>query len=77
MMNYVYFVDDIYRKEKRDQTKGLTNLGAMDMIAQYKPARYNKPDVSFHYNNSNLWCLVPLLKSKRRALCAVYERECV
>src|SRR6201991_3294409 len=37
MMNYVYFVDDIYRKEHLNQRKGLTNTEAMNMIAQYKP----------------------------------------
>lgn len=62
MMNYVYFVDDIYRKEKRDQSKGLTNMQAMDIIAQYKPARYNKPDVSFHYNNSNFMVLGAIIE---------------
>ncbi len=62
MMNYVYFIDDIYRKEKRDQKKGLTNMQAMDMIAQYKPARYNKPDASFHYNNSNFMVLGAIIE---------------
>jgi CubicO group peptidase (beta-lactamase class C family) len=62
MMNYVYFVDDIYRKEKRDQKKGLTNMGAMDMIAKYKPARYNKPDASFLYNNSNYMVLGAIIE---------------
>jgi len=62
MMNYVYFVDDIFRKEKRDQRKGLTNMEAMDMIAKYKPARYNKPDASFHYNNSNFMVLGAIIE---------------
>jgi CubicO group peptidase (beta-lactamase class C family) len=62
MMNYVYFVDDIYRKEHLDQRKGLTNAGAMAMIAKYKPARYNKPDVSFHYNNSNFMVLASIIE---------------
>jgi CubicO group peptidase (beta-lactamase class C family) len=29
MMNYVYFTDDVYRKEHRDQRKGLTNAQEM------------------------------------------------
>jgi CubicO group peptidase (beta-lactamase class C family) len=62
MMNYVYFVDDIYRKEHLDQRKGLSNEGAMAMIAKYKPARYNKPDVSFHYNNSNFMVLASIIE---------------
>lgn len=57
MMNYVYFIDDIYRKEHRNQKKGLTNAQAMEMIAQYKPHPFNKPDVRFLYNNSNFMVL--------------------
>jgi CubicO group peptidase (beta-lactamase class C family) len=62
MMNYVYFADDIYRKEHLDQRKGLSNKDAMAMIAKYKPARYNKPDVSFHYNNSNFMVLGAIIE---------------
>ncbi|EHQ27992.1 serine hydrolase domain-containing protein [Mucilaginibacter paludis] len=57
MMNYVYFVDDIWRKEHRDQRKGITNMDVMNLIAQYKPRPFNKPDVRFLYNNSNFMVL--------------------
>ncbi|NCD69439.1 serine hydrolase domain-containing protein [Mucilaginibacter agri] len=57
MMNYVYFIDGVFRSEHRDQRKGVTNQQAMDMIAQYKPAPFNKPDKSFLYNNSNFMVL--------------------
>lgn len=57
MMNYVYFIDDIWRKEKRDMRKGITNQEVMDVIAQYKPAPYTSPDRTFHYNNSNYMVL--------------------
>ncbi|RKR81383.1 CubicO group peptidase (beta-lactamase class C family) [Mucilaginibacter gracilis] len=62
MMNYVYFVDDVFRKEHRDQRKGITNQQVMDMIAQYKPARFNKPDIAFHYNNSNFMVLGAIIE---------------
>ena len=62
MMNYVYFTDDIYRKEHRDQRKGLTNAQEMDMIAQYKPAPFNKPDARFLYNNSNYMVLGSIIE---------------
>src|ERR1700761_65592 len=62
MMNYVYFLDDIYRAEHRDQRKGLTNQQAMDMIAQYKPAPFNKPNVRFLYNNSNFMVLGSIIE---------------
>ena len=62
MMNYVYFIDGIYRKEHRDQRKGLTNMQAMAMIAQYKPAPFNKPDKRFLYNNSNFMVLGSIIE---------------
>jgi CubicO group peptidase (beta-lactamase class C family) len=62
MMNYVYFVDDIFRKEHRDQKKGLTNQQVMDMIAQYKPRPFNKPNIRFLYNNSNFMVLGAIIE---------------
>lgn len=62
MMNYVYFVDDIYRKEHRNQRKGLTNAEAMAMIAKYKPARFNAPNKTFLYNNSNFMVLGSIIE---------------
>jgi len=62
MMNYVYFADDIYRKEHRDQRKGMTNTEAMNLIAQYKPARYLPPNKKYHYNNSNFMVLGSIIE---------------
>jgi CubicO group peptidase (beta-lactamase class C family) len=62
MMNYVYFTDDVYRKEHRNQSKGISNLDEMNLIAEYKPARFNKPDVRFLYNNSNFMVLGSIIE---------------
>jgi CubicO group peptidase (beta-lactamase class C family) len=62
MMNYVYFIDDIYRKQHLNQKKGLTNAQAMAMIAQYKPHPFNKPNVRFLYNNSNFMVLGAIIE---------------
>src|SRR6201996_3553388 len=75
MMNYVYFVDDVYRAEHRDQRKGLTNQQAMDMIAQYKPARFNSPNKSFLYNNSNFMVLGSIIEKVSGKSYAEYVKE--
>lgn len=62
MMNYVYFTDDIYRKQHLDQRKGLNNAQEMALIAQYKPAPFNKPNVRFLYNNSNFMVLGAIIE---------------
>ncbi|WP_419801963.1 serine hydrolase domain-containing protein [Mucilaginibacter sp.] len=62
MMNYVYFTDDIYRKEHRDQRKGLNNAQEMALIAQYKPTPFNKPNARFLYNNSNFMVLGAIIE---------------
>lgn len=60
--NYVYSIDDVFRKEHRDQKKGVTNAQMMDLLAQYKPARYNAPDKGYHYNNSNFMVLGSIIE---------------
>lgn len=62
MMNYVYFVDGLWKKQKKDERKGITNMDVMSLIAQYKPARYSAPDVKFHYNNSNFMVLGAIIE---------------
>ena len=62
MMNYVYFIDDIWRKEKRDMKKGVSNQEVMKVIADKKPNRYAKPDHVFHYNNSNYMVLGAIIE---------------
>jgi len=75
MMNYVYFTDDVYRKEHRNQRKGLTNAEEMALIAQYKPARFNKPDVRFLYNNSNFMVLGSIIEKVTGEPYAQYMKE--
>jgi len=62
MMNYVYFIDDIWRKEKRNMKKGISNQEVMQVIAEKKPNRYTKPDNRFHYNNSNFMVLGAIIE---------------
>jgi CubicO group peptidase (beta-lactamase class C family) len=75
MMNYVYFVDDVYRSEHRDQRKGITNQQTMDMIAQYKPAPFNKPDKRFLYNNSNFMVLGSIIEKVTGENYAQYVKD--
>jgi CubicO group peptidase (beta-lactamase class C family) len=75
MMNYVYFVDDIYRKEHRIQKDGLSNADAMGMIAKYKPARYRAPDQAFHYNNSNYMVLASIIEKVTKVPYAQFMKE--
>ncbi len=75
MMNYVYFADDIYRKEHRDQKKGMTNVDAMNLIAKYKPARYLPPDKKYHYNNSNFMVLGSIIEKVTGIPYAQYMME--
>ncbi|RYU89531.1 class A beta-lactamase-related serine hydrolase [Mucilaginibacter terrigena] len=75
MMNYVYFVDNIYRSQHLNQKKGLTNKEVMDMIAKYKPARFNKPNASFLYNNSNFMVLGAIIEKVSGMSYADYMKE--
>jgi len=62
MMNYVYFIDDLYRAHHWSEKKGLTNFQVMDTIAKYKPHPFNKPDKRFLYNNSNFMVLGAIIE---------------
>lgn len=62
LMNYVYFVDGIWRKEKRNQKIGITNQDVMRIIAERKPNPYTTPDRKFHYNNSNYMILAAIVE---------------
>ncbi|MDT3403831.1 serine hydrolase domain-containing protein [Mucilaginibacter terrae] len=75
MMNYVYFVDGLYRKEHRDQKKGITNQQVMNLIAEYKPAPFNKPNVRFLYNNSNYMVLGAIIEKVTGMPYAQYMQE--
>jgi CubicO group peptidase (beta-lactamase class C family) len=62
MMNYVYFIDDLYRAHHWSEKKGLTNFQVMDTIAKYKPHPFNKPNKRFLYNNSNFMVLGSIIE---------------
>ncbi|PTQ99857.1 CubicO group peptidase (beta-lactamase class C family) [Mucilaginibacter yixingensis] len=73
--NYVYAIDDVFRKEHRDQKKGVTNQQMMDLLAQYKPARYNAPDKGYHYNNSNFMVLGSIIEKAAKMPYAQYMQQ--
>jgi CubicO group peptidase (beta-lactamase class C family) len=75
LMNYVYFTDDVYRKEHRDQRKGISNMDEMNLIAQYKPNRFNVPDKRFLYNNSNFMVLGSIIEKVTGMPYAQYMKE--
>ena len=75
MMNYVYFIDDIWRKEKRDMKKGVSNQDVMQVIAEKKPNRYAKHDTRFHYNNSNYMVLAAIIEKVTGKTYADYMME--
>ncbi|MXV14616.1 serine hydrolase domain-containing protein [Hufsiella ginkgonis] len=62
MMNYVYFVDKLWKAAHKDERKGITNTDVMNLIAEYKPAPYIQPDKKFHYNNSNYMVLGAIIE---------------
>jgi CubicO group peptidase (beta-lactamase class C family) len=62
MMNYVYFIDDLWKAQKKNQRVGVTNQEVMKQIAEHKPAPYMKPDRKFHYNNSNYMVLAAIIE---------------
>lgn len=71
MMNYVYFTDGIWK----DKKKPMSNTDVMNLIAEYKPARYLKPDVRFHYNNSNFMVLGAIIEKITGKTYAEYMME--
>jgi CubicO group peptidase (beta-lactamase class C family) len=75
MMNYVYFIDDIYRKQHLNQKKGLTNADAMKMIAEYKPRPFNVPNKRFLYNNSNFMVLGAIIEKVSGVSYAQFMKE--
>ncbi len=75
LMNYVYFIDDIWRKEKRDMKKGVSNQEVMQILTELKPNRYMKPDKQFHYNNSNYMVLGAIIEKVSGMSYANYMKE--
>ncbi len=75
MMNYVYFIDDIWRKEKRNMKKGVSNQEVMQVIADKKPNPYTRPDRVFHYNNSNFMVLAAIVEKVTKQRFSQYMME--
>ncbi|MBS1528103.1 MAG: beta-lactamase family protein [Bacteroidetes bacterium] len=75
MMNYVYFIDDLYRKNHWSEKKGLTNFQVMDTIAKYKPHPFNKPNKRFLYNNSNFMVLGSIIEKVSGESYAQYMKD--
>jgi CubicO group peptidase (beta-lactamase class C family) len=71
MMNYVYFSDGVWK----DKKKPMSNVDVMNLIAQYKPNRYAKPDTRFHYNNSNFMVLGAIIEKVTGKKYADYMME--
>jgi len=62
LMNYIYFVDNLWKAAKKDERKGISNMDVMQLIAEHKPAPYSRPDLRFHYNNSNYMILAAIIE---------------
>lgn len=75
MMNYVYFTDNIWKSEKRDERKGITNQDVMGLIAKYKPNPYAKPNSRFHYNNSNYMVLAAIIEKVTGKSYALFMKD--
>lgn len=75
LMNYVYFIDDIWRQEKRDMKKGVSNQEVMEIIIERKPNRYAKPNHVFHYNNSNYMVLGAIIEKVTGMRYSQYMKE--
>jgi CubicO group peptidase (beta-lactamase class C family) len=75
MMNYVYFTDNIWKSEHRNERKGMTNQEVMGLIAKYKPTPYSKPDSRFHYNNSNFMVLAAIIEKATGKSYATFMKE--
>ena len=75
LMNYVYFLDNIWKKEHRDESKGISNSDVMKIIAERKPAPYIAPNRKFHYNNSNFMILAAIIEKVSGQQYAVFMQE--
>jgi CubicO group peptidase (beta-lactamase class C family) len=75
MMNYVYFTDNIWKKNRKDERKGISNMDVMNLIAEHKPAPYTQPDRVFHYNNSNYMVLAAIIEKVSGQTYAEFMKE--
>lgn len=75
MMNYVYFIDDLWKAQKKNERIGITNMEVMKQIAEHKPTPYMKPDRKFHYNNSNYMVLGAIIEKVSGQRYSVFMAE--
>ncbi|TAE39112.1 MAG: class A beta-lactamase-related serine hydrolase [Sphingobacteriales bacterium] len=73
LINYVYFTDKIWKQKY----KGMTNMDAMALFAQYKPKPYFPPNRMFHYNNSNFMVLAAIVEKITQKPFAQYMQEAI
>lgn len=75
MMNYVYFTDNLWKKQRKDERKGISNMDVMNLIAEHKPAPYTPPNRQFHYNNSNYMVLAAIIEKVTGKPYATFMKE--
>lgn len=73
LINYVYFTDKIWKQKY----KGMTNMDAMALFAQYKPKPYFPPNRMFHYNNSNFMVLAAIVEKITQKPFEQYMQEAI
>lgn len=69
--NYIYFVDEIWK----DKRKPISNKEVLKLLAEHKPARYNKPGARYLYNNSNFMILAAIIEAVTKESFPVYMQE--
>ncbi len=69
--NYVYFSEEHWKEKK----KGMTNQDVMNMLIEFKPNRYGKPDGKFFYNNSNFMVLGAIIEKVTNQSYAEWMKE--
>lgn len=71
--NYVYFAEDVWP----DKKKAMSNIDAMNLLIEHKPARYGAPDGRFLYNNSNFMVLASIIEKVTGKSFTEYMKETV
>ncbi|MCY4781082.1 serine hydrolase [Sphingobacterium sp. UT-1RO-CII-1] len=69
--NYIYFSETVWN----DPKKGMSNVDAMNLLIEHKPARYGSPGGSFHYNNSNYMVLASIIENVTGQDFGVFMKE--
>ncbi|MGO1244574.1 MAG: serine hydrolase domain-containing protein [Sphingobacterium sp.] len=71
--NYVYFSEDKWP----DRSKAMSNMDAMNLLIEFKPARYGSPGGRYHYNNSNFMVLASIIEKITGSDFGVYMKETI